>query len=261
VNTEKEPLRIVLLIGGGSCVPWVYEVLDQSLAKVVLAISHKKVSKGLDVVRKNNGDTLLLPFLSFKSNFRANDVAYFETVYTLVASKKPDLVLCLGWDLILSSWFMNKMYKRNIPVVNLHPALISENGQPIKTEFGTVPVIKGEVADVMKEIIERKLSAAGASLHLIPKNAEVDQGPVLLRSVIKVLEKDTPETLEKRVHAEEKNPCAGSHQDISEHRKTTRADWLIRLNPATRQLGEIQTAGCFLNFCLYSFHFYIISER
>src|ERR1700741_4395973 len=53
--------RIALLIGGGSCVPWVLEVLDSSKVEVVLGITHRKVAHGLTLLRQAGVNTF--PFL------------------------------------------------------------------------------------------------------------------------------------------------------------------------------------------------------
>jgi folate-dependent phosphoribosylglycinamide formyltransferase PurN len=117
---------------------------------------------------------------------------------------EPHLVLALGWDLILPSFLVGRLDGNGIPIVNLHPALLSANGAPVVTDYGEIPVIKGQVESVMRKVLEQKLPATGATIHLIPPTAEVDQGPVLLREVVQVLPDDTPQHLRVREQVAER---------------------------------------------------------
>lgn len=199
-----EKKRIVLLIGRGSCVPWVYDVLDPNRVEVELAISHKKEAPGLDVVKKHGGNTLLAPMLRFEKMGLGTRDDYMDYICKVVAMARPDLVLCLGWDLILAAKTVAFWSSIGAPTVNLHPSLVSSDGKPVQTEYGLIPVIAGEVSHVVKETLIQGLRATGCSLHIIPETAEVDCGPVLLRRIVGVLDDDTPEMLEYRIHAQER---------------------------------------------------------
>ena len=180
--------------------PWIYEVLDRNLAQVVLAISHKDESKGLKLVEEHGGRALLLPFR------RGDDdrATYMRGIKKILVKAEPNIVLTLGWDLILPPFLVEELDDLDIPTINLHPALVSADGRPIKTKYGPVPVIRGEVEKVVREAIQQKLKATGASLHLIPRTAEVDEGRVILQKVIPVREGDDAGSLETRVHEAEK---------------------------------------------------------
>ena len=197
--------RIALLIGGGSCVPWVCEALDQKRMEIVFAISHKSQSPGLDELKERGVETAHEPRLRFEKDGRGGEKEYFEMVRDCVLEPKPDLVLCLGWDLILPAFVLSAWHEQGIPTVNLHPALVSEDGTDVQTRFGKIPVIKGEVTHVIAEVLARKLPATGCSLHIIPPSGKVDEGRVIDERVVKVEEDDTEVSLRERERLSEKD--------------------------------------------------------
>ena len=83
---------------------------------------------------------------------------------------------------ILSADFI-KSYENKI--VNIHPALL--------------PSFKG--AHGIKDAFEYGVKVTGVTVHLV--TSDMDAGPVILQSAVKVTEDDTLETLAQAIHKEE----------------------------------------------------------
>lgn len=199
------PQRVVLLLGAGSCVPWVLEVADRERLEIVLGLSHKSKAPGLKLLRQFGAHVLQLPRKRFTNQGFGGDVEYMRLVKQIVCMYRPHLVLCLGWDLVLPVSVVNFWHGLRVPTVNLHPALVSIAGRAVQTSFGLIPVIKGEVTHVIAEVLARKLPATGCSLHIIRPTAEVDEGEVVASRVVPVLQGDTAESLRERERAAEKD--------------------------------------------------------
>jgi phosphoribosylglycinamide formyltransferase-1 len=92
---------------------------------------------------------------------------------------KVGLILLAGFMRILSSDFVRK-YKNRI--INIHPSLL--------------PSFKG--GEGIKDAFEYGVKVTGVTVHFVDER--MDHGPIILQKEIKVEEKDTLASLEKKVH-------------------------------------------------------------
>jgi len=83
---------------------------------------------------------------------------------------------------IISPQFIRK-YKNRI--MNIHPALL--------------PALPG--LDVQKQAVEYGVKFSGCTVHFVDEG--VDTGPIIIQSVVRVKNRDTGETLAKRILKEE----------------------------------------------------------
>ena len=97
--------------------------------------------------------------------------------------ENPDLVVLAGFMCILSFNFTKTFANR---IINVHPALI--------------PSFCGEGyygLRVHEKALEYGVKVSGATVHFV--NEIPDGGKIIMQKAVKVLEKDTPETLQKRI--------------------------------------------------------------
>ena len=83
---------------------------------------------------------------------------------------------------IISPQFIRK-YKNRI--MNIHPALL--------------PAFTG--LDVQKQAVEYGVKFSGCTVHFVDEG--VDTGPIIIQSVVRIKNRDTSETLAKRILKEE----------------------------------------------------------
>jgi phosphoribosylglycinamide formyltransferase-1 len=93
-----------------------------------------------------------------------------------------DTILLAGFMRILHDDFLAAFPRR---VLNLHPSLL--------------PAFPG--TDSIHRALEHGVRVTGCTVHLV--DAGIDEGPILAQAAVPVLDGDTLETLEGRVHAAE----------------------------------------------------------
>lgn len=106
----------------------------------------------------------------------------------LLMRKKPDLVVCAGWLLILGKEFLNRV--KPVPILNLHPALPGAFD-------GTTHAIEMAYQACQES---GKPSKGGCMVHYVIE--EVDKGePLVVKELDIVPNKETLHEYEQRVHS------------------------------------------------------------
>lgn len=110
---------------------------------------------------------------------------------TLILDKlgKPDLIVCAGWMLILSSEFLKPMEAANVPIINLHPALPGA--------FEGTHAIERSWDAGQKGLVNK----GGCMIHYVIE--QVDRGQPLIVKEIPVIKGETVDDFEARIHAQE----------------------------------------------------------
>ncbi|KAF3990684.1 hypothetical protein FT663_01529 [Candidozyma haemuli var. vulneris] len=103
--------------------------------------------------------------------------------------KKPDLIVCAGWMLILSPSVLHPLEEAKISIINLHPALPGAFD-------GTHAIDRAWKAGQDGEI-----TVGGVMIHKVI--AEVDRGEPILVKQLELKKEETLEQYEDRVHATE----------------------------------------------------------
>ena len=97
---------------------------------------------------------------------------------SLIDKDKIDIICLCGFMKILSKTFVQKC---KIPIINIHPSLL--------------PKYKG--LNTHARAIENKEVYAGCTVHHVTD--KLDSGKIILQKKVKILKKDTPTTLAKKV--------------------------------------------------------------
>jgi len=163
--------------------------------KVVVVVSDKEDAQGLNRARKRN-----IPALFFPPKGKTR-LEYDEELGKLLKNKyHVDLVVLAGWMLILSDHFINYFPDKTI---NLHPGLLPDTGEFITLKNGQkIKAIRGlHTNTAVQYAIDHHYPVTGSTVHFITPS--VDQGPVILRSEVKIKKGDTVENLYQRMKKEE----------------------------------------------------------
>ncbi len=105
--------------------------------------------------------------------------SFEKEILKILKREKIDLILLAGFMRILSPYFVKK-YKNRI--LNIHPALL--------------PSFKGTQA--IKRAFKYGVKVTGVTVHFV--NEKVDSGPIILQEPVKITQKDTLESLERKIH-------------------------------------------------------------
>lgn len=106
-----------------------------------------------------------------------------EKLKKVLSDYKIDLIVLAGFMSILSENFTSAYPKR---IINVHPSLI-----PSFCGKGFYGLRVHEAA------LSYGVKVTGATVHFV--NEVPDGGEIIMQKAVKILEKDTPETLQKRV--------------------------------------------------------------
>lgn len=199
--------RIAVLIsnkGTGSNLNAILKAIDVGKiknGKIVVVVSNKKDAHGLVRAKKHKIPTEILDLKDFINRGKSR-IEYDEILGKLLKNKyKADLVVLAGWLLILSDNFIKYFPHK---VINLHPGLLPDGSEDfIKLSDGTkIKAIRGlHTEAAVQYALDQGYKATGSTVHFI--TTKVDNGPVILRSEVKINSSDNIGSLYERMKKEE----------------------------------------------------------
>jgi phosphoribosylglycinamide formyltransferase-1 len=175
-----DPLKLgVLISGSGSNLQSIIDHIEKGSLNAVIkiVISNNPDAYGIIRAKKHGLHVLILKHEDFKTR-EDFDLELIETL----KSSNVELVVLAGFMRILTSAFLRAFPQR---IINIHPALL--------------PAFPG--THVQKQALEYGVKFSGCTVHFVDEG--VDTGPIIIQSVIPVLDDDTEETLAARILKEE----------------------------------------------------------
>jgi phosphoribosylglycinamide formyltransferase-1 len=150
-------------------------------AKVKVVISDKRDAKALEVARKHGIDAIWIDPAGLPSR-----LAYDEQLLGALRGRgvTPDrgLVLLAGFMRLLSPWLVDQFRGR---MMNVHPALLP-----------SFPGLRAQ-----EQALEYGVKLSGCTVHFVVP--EVDSGPIVIQSAVRVMEGDTTDSLSARILRQE----------------------------------------------------------
>ena len=150
--------------------------------KPAVVISNKPDAKGLKIAKKLGVNVEVIESKGFKGTRWQYDKKVISILTKYGVTQKNGLVCLAGFMRIISPEFVKK-YKNRI--INIHPALL--------------PAFPG--LDSQKQALEYGAKYSGCTVHFV--DSGMDTGPVIIQAIVKVKEKDTVESLSKKILKEE----------------------------------------------------------
>ena len=151
-----------------------FSKLKNSPISIDLIFSNTLKAKGL---RFSNQFTIKKYTLSFKDSKIAE-----AKILNLLKRENIKFICLAGFMRILSKSFIKKFSGK---IINIHPSLL--------------PKYKG--LDTHNKAIQNKDKVAGCTVHFV--TAKLDSGKIILQKEVKILKKDTPASLAKKVLKQE----------------------------------------------------------
>lgn len=171
--------RIAILISGqGTNMEAIFDrIASGDLdATVAFVASDNDAAAGLRKAAARSVPVCTLPY-ELRGKTEAERV-----LVSLCRERNVDWIVLAGFMRILSAAFVSGFENR---IVNIHPALL--------------PAFPG--AHAVRDAWDRGVRLTGVTVHLV--DTGVDTGPILSQRAVSVLDEDTIETLEERIHATE----------------------------------------------------------
>ncbi len=179
-RSPKKKGRIAIFLSGrGSNFMAIHETImaGRINAEIVLVFSNKEDAPGLKIAHERNLEIL---FLDPKAYPNRED--YDKEIIKEIKKRSVDLICLAGYMRILTPLFCEEF---NTRIMNIHPALL--------------PSFPG--LHVQKKALEWGAKYSGATVHFV--TPDVDMGPIILQTVVPVLQDDTEDTLSERILKEE----------------------------------------------------------
>ncbi|WP_296255402.1 MULTISPECIES: phosphoribosylglycinamide formyltransferase [unclassified Pseudomonas] len=176
----RQPCDVVVLLSGtgGNLQAMIDSLQDgTSPVRIRAVISNRADAYGLERARSAGIETGVLDHQAYDGR-EAFDKALIE----LIDAFAPTLVVLAGFMRILTPGFVRHYHGR---LLNIHPSLL--------------PLYKG--LHTHQRVLEAGDAEHGCSVHFVTE--ELDGGPLVVQAVVSVELHDTPETLARRVHAQE----------------------------------------------------------
>jgi len=167
---------VVLISGGGSNLQSIIDNIQAGniKAEITAVISNKADVLGLKRAEKASIDNHVLDHTIF-----ATRESFDESLAQIINSYEPDLIVLAGFMRILSDGFVEQFKGK---LINIHPALL--------------PKYKG--LNTHQRALENNEAEHGASVHFVIP--ELDAGTVIIQGIVPILENDTTDVLQQRVH-------------------------------------------------------------
>lgn len=122
-----------------------------------------------------------------------------------------DLVVCAGFDQILSRSFVSRFEGR---MINIHPSLLPAFARTLHAH---------------EEAIQHGVKVSGCTVHFVTN--DVDAGPIIAQHAVEVRDDDTPAALAERVLPWEHQLLCQTIQRIAEGRIVVRGRRVFTLAP------------------------------
>ena len=167
-------------------------------AEIVLVVSSRPDAYGIERAKAAN-----IPVLVLNKGVYADPKAADARIVTALQGAGAEYVFMAGYMRMVTPVMLDAFPNR---VVNLHPALL--------------PSFKG--AHGIQDAFDAGVKYTGVTVHFA--NAEYDKGPIIAQEPVAVLETDTVETLEERIHAVEHRLYPATAQLIAQGRVHVAAD-------------------------------------
>jgi phosphoribosylglycinamide formyltransferase-1 len=168
----------ILLSGRGSNFEAIADHIERGelSAQIAVVISNVSQAPGLEKARQRGLNAV---FIDSKGLTREE---YDQRVVAVLQEKQVDLVCLAGFMRLLSQKFIQSFPQR---ILNIHPSLL--------------PAFPG--LNAQRHALEHGVKYSGCTVHFVDEG--LDSGPVILQSVVPVLDSDTEESLSARILVEE----------------------------------------------------------
>ena len=167
-------------------------------AEIVLVVSSRPDAYGIERAKAAN-----IPVLVLNKGVYADQEAADARIVAALQEAGAEYVFMAGYMRMVTPVMLDAFPNR---VVNLHPALL--------------PSFKG--AHGIQDAFDAGVKYTGVTVHFA--NAEYDKGPIIAQEPVAVLESDTVETLEERIHAVEHRLYPATAQLIAQGRVQVAVD-------------------------------------
>lgn len=167
----------VLISGSGSNLQALIDYQTQAQYQIALVISNRPNVLGLERAQKAAIPTLVIDHTTFSDR-----LAFDQALMQAIDNAGIEIVILAGFMRILTPEFVQHYLGK---MLNIHPSLL--------------PKYPG--LNTHQRALDAGDQEHGVSIHFV--TPELDGGPVILQSLVKIQPKDTAQNLQAKIHQEE----------------------------------------------------------
>ena len=153
---------------------------------IIKSIKNNQLNAEISILIVNNPDCLAIkkaikykiPFVIINHRDCQTRLEHDMLVLKKLEDLSVELIVMAGWMRIVGEELINRFKNR---LINIHPSLL--------------PSFKG--IDAIQQAIDQKVTITGCTVHYVQK--EVDSGSIIIQAAVPLKEKDSIETLKKRI--------------------------------------------------------------
>lgn len=200
---RSKPKISVFVSGSGTNLQKIIDTIESGsiAAEISSVVSNKADAYGLERAKKHSIPTAVIPYTGKLTDTEARKI-YDQKLIEHIKATDPDLVVLSGWMMVVGEAFLKEMQQLEIPVINLHPALMTRDlSENVATSRGVLPVIRG--INAIQKAFDANYPVSGVTVHQILPGENFDIGPIILKAEVRRKNDDTLERWEKRMHETE----------------------------------------------------------
>jgi len=180
-------VRIVVLGSGvgSNCASLLHAQMRGELgeAKIVAIFTDNEKAGILEVAHKHKIKAQYCgPYQTVKIDKEQNQSPSDDRWIKAIKPESPDLIILAGFMKVLSSYFINYF---NHKIINLHPSIL--------------PSFKG--LNAIQKAWDAGVKITGCTVHWV--SSELDMGPIIEQSHVRISENDTFKSLTTKIHTVE----------------------------------------------------------
>lgn len=178
---RTQPIELGVLVSGrGTNLQAIIDAIAQGelRAEVALVICNHPEAEAIDRAQKAGIAVELCKREDFPSR-----LAHQRAIAGKFAEAKVDLVVCAGWDRVLSPEVVQEFAGR---IINIHPSLLPSFGGRLHA---------------IEDALNYGVKITGCTVHFVTD--EIDSGPIISQAAVLITAEETPETLAKKIHEQE----------------------------------------------------------
>lgn len=186
-QTSPSISLVVLISGNGSNLQAIIDSIESAYlrAKINCVISNRKDAYGLKRAQEAN-----IPTKVIDNNDYPDRRSYDRALANEINNYQPDLIILAGFMRILSPEFVHTFSGK---MLNIHPSLLPD--------FKGLNTHQRALDSATAKNNGFKNAEHGCSIHFVTE--DLDGGPIIAQSRVKIKSTDTTETLAVRVQQEE----------------------------------------------------------
>lgn len=206
---ERANLKIAVLLSGSGTN--LQALIDEIAAGNLHAEIVQVVSSRPDAYGITRAENVGLPVLVLCRDDYADVQAADERIVKALRAAGAEYVVMAGYMRMVTPVLLDAFPNR---IVNLHPALL--------------PSFVG--AHAIQDAFDAGVKVTGVTVHFA--NAEYDKGPIIAQEPVPVLEDDTADTLEVRIHELEHSLYPRTIELIAQGRVSVQPNGKVSIAPA-----------------------------